>query len=208
MESEARKAREDQAISDAHYQNLMDSIKREGEQYQDAMPAEGGVDRSDLAAMVAFGVIAGTLLFMSRTPERPRPAEDYTRLTERHRQDYFYRRCTALRNSSLVVPRYEPPSILLNKFLGPSRKAEHKEAMAKYEAALKESNGTCKCVGARAASASGFSEREWAAIAARGRAERPWLAVEEPRVREVFDACAGNSPSDPRLSWMYAAMSR
>jgi hypothetical protein len=204
-EREAQRSREDQLNWDSH----MNSLERQAERDRNSSQGSGGGDASSLAPLLLFAIIGGALIEWSRKPQAQRPAVDYVKETRRQRQDLLYRQCRNIRQQSLVYPKYEKPNTWAAIRLFQSNRAEEfQAAVAKYQTALAESEPTCRCVGERSVSETGFSDPEWRTIAANPRAERPWMAVDEVRARAVFEACAASSPSDPGLSWLYATAAR
>lgn len=188
------------------------SIQRDGE--RNSSTQSGGGGGSDLLTGLLFIVGGALILGMNQPTSQPAmTAEAQHRLnvqrTQRQRQGFIYSHCKAIRQTSLVQPKYEKPnSWKIISIFQSDRAAEYKTAMAMYQIAVAETEPTCRCVGDLSSSAEGFSEPEWKSIADRGRTERPWANLEESRVRGIFGACAAKSPSDPELSWLYAGVTR
>jgi hypothetical protein len=197
--------REDQKNWDAH----MSSLERFYERERSSPQGQGSGDGSGLAPALLLAIVGGTLLEWSRKPHAQRPPADYAEETKRQRQSLIYRQCKSTHQSSLVYPRYEKPnSWAAIRIFQSNRADEFKAALAKYQAALAEAEPTCKCVSDRSISDGGFSDAEWLKVAAGVRTERPWLALEESRAKNVFEACAANSPSNTNLSWLYSGATR
>ena len=187
----------------------MYSLERFYESERNAAERQGGGGTSSIAPAIILAVIGGALLEWSRQPRAQRPVVDYVQVTKRHRQNLVHVRCKNTHQATLIYPRYEKPnSHALIRIFQSDRAAEYKAALARYETALGEAEPACKCVADRSVSEAGFSEQEWSRIAADARTDRPWMALEEPRARQVFEACSDYSPSDIKLSWLYAGIAR
>jgi hypothetical protein len=202
----AQWGQEEQKNWDAHIYNLERHYEKERDSTQSQGGGSGG---TSVAPALLLAVIGGALLEWSRQPQAKRPVIDYVQLTKRHRENLVLSKCRSARQSTLVQPRYEKPnSWKIARIFQSDRAAEFKEANAKYQAALAESESACSCAAGRSVAEGGFSETEWRTVAAAPRSDRPWMALEEARVRQVLDACASHSPSDTQLSWLYAASAR
>lgn len=202
---ESQRNREAQQNWDANWSN----IQRHEENNRSSSQGQGAGQGSGLAPALFLAVIGGALIEWSRQPRAQRPAIDYVKETRRHRQGLVFRQCMSTHQASLVVPQYEKPNAWgAIRIFQSNRAEEFKVALVKYQTALAEGNPTCKCVGERSISEAGFSDPEWRKIAEGARAERPWMALEESRARDVFEACAANSPSNTELSWLYAGVKR
>lgn len=202
---DAQRNREAQQNWDAH----MNNIERQQERDRTSGQGQGSSGASSVATLLLLAIVGGALLEWSRKPQAQRPAVDYVRETRRQRQALIHRQCKSTRQSSLVVPTYEPPNRWAAiRIFQSNRAEEYKAALAKYQTALAESEPTCRCVGERSVAETGFSDTEWTRIAEVARLDRPWMALDEQRARLVFEGCAANSPSDPDLSWLYATNTR
>jgi hypothetical protein len=187
----------------------MYSLERFYEKERDSRQQQGSGEGSGLAPALLLAIVGGVLLEWSRTPQAQRPQVDYVAETKRQRMGLIYRQCKSTHQASLAPPKYEKPnSWAAVRIFQSDRAEEFKVAQAKYQTALAEGDPTCKCLGERAIGAGGFSDAEWLKIASSVRTERPWLALEEPRTRDVFEACAAYSPSNTDLSWLYSGASR
>lgn len=166
---------------------------------------DGGLSLGGAIGLTLAAVIAGYLITAGRHTASPRTRSVDIRETWSQRHALIYRQCKTAHRSSLVVPVYRPPNnYLLISIFQSDRGAEFRQATEKYNTALAEEEPSCKCVGDLAVSAQGFTEPEWKTISENVRSPRPWMALEESRVKTMFAACAGKSPSDRSLAWLYA----
>lgn len=205
-DDQARRRQQENVDWDRNFEDL----KRDRERYGTSPAQGGGGDGggSVLGPLIVLA-IAGALLEYSRRPERQRPVVDYVQETQQQRRHFVYRKCKTAREASLVRPVYQPPNKhALVRLFQSDRGKEFQDATNAYNAALQESEPTCRCVGDSAVAPAGFSEAEWRQIGERSRGERPWDGLEAARVKGLFEACAAKSPSDTQLSWLYAAPAR
>lgn len=190
------------------FERTLDDLRRDRERYGSSPGDRAGGSDSVIGPMIVLAIV-GALIEYSRRPERQRPAIDYVQETQHQRRHFVYRKCKAAREASLVRPVYQPPNRhALIRLFQSDRAQEFKQANDAYNAAVQELEPTCRCVGDSTVTPAGFSEAEWRQVGEQAAHERPWLGLDVSRVKGLFDACSARSPSDTKLSWLYAVPAR